>query len=198
MRLRRIGLYNVARRVPQAYAHATGWAMAPERIGGILKNTLILGIGNTLLGDEGAGVHALARIGELLGDTSEVDLLDGGTLAFMLLPTLEQYERLIVLDAAQLDGPAGTVASFEGEAFDEFLGRPRRSVHEVGLCDLMTMARLIDRFPQRRALIGVQPEFIDWSETCSPPVAAALEDVAQRAVAYVRRWDHEAKGRAAA
>ena len=62
----------------------------------------------------------------------------------------------------------------------------------------MTMARLIDRHPQRRALIGVQPEFIDWSETCSPPVAAALEDVAQRAVAFVRRWDQEAKGREAA
>ena len=163
-----------------------------------MKSTLILGIGNTLLGDEGAGVHALERIAALLGDASDVDLLDGGTLCFMLLPTLEAYRRLIVLDAAQLNGPAGTVESFEGRAMDEFLGRPRRSVHEVGLCDLMTMAQLSGCFPQQRALIGIQPEFIDWSETCSPPVEASLDDVARRAVEFVRRWDAEDATQAAA
>jgi hydrogenase maturation protease len=153
-----------------------------------VKRTLILGIGNTLLGDEGAGVHALEPIRARLGDATDVDVLDGGTLAFMLLPTLEQYQRLVVLDAAQLNGPAGTVELFEDEAFDEFLGRPRRSAHEVGLCDLMIMARLSDCFPERRALIGIQPEFVDWSETCSPPVAAGLEQAAQYAVDCVRRW----------
>jgi hydrogenase maturation protease len=163
-----------------------------------LNGTLILGIGNTLLGDEGAGVHVLERIRALLGDTANVDLLDGGTLSFTLLPTLETYERLIVLDAAQLNAPAGTVASFEGKEFDEFLGRPRRSVHEVGLCDLMSMAQLAGCHPQCRALIGIQPELIDWSETCSPPVAAALDDAARRAVEFVRRWDAEADARNAA
>ena len=143
-------------------------------------------------------MHALERIAALLGDASDVDLLDGGTLCFMLLPTLEAYRRLIVLDAAQLNGPAGTVESFEGRAMDEFLGRPRRSVHEVGLCDLMTMAQLSGCFPQQRALIGIQPEFIDWSETCSPPVEASLDDVARRAVEFVRRWDAEDATQAAA
>ena len=111
---------------------------------------------------------------------------------------IAQLLSLIVLDAAQLNGPAGTVESFEGTEFDEFLGRPRRSVHEVGLCDLMSMAMLSGCFPSNRALIGVQPEFIDWSDHCSPPVAASLDDIAQRAVAYVRRWDAEAAERAAA
>jgi hydrogenase maturation protease len=163
-----------------------------------VKSTLILGIGNTLLGDEGAGVHALDRIRALLGDDSDVDLLDGGTLCFALLPTLEQYRRLIVLDAAQLDAAPGTVESFEGRAMDEMLGRPRRSVHEVGLCDLMTMAQLTGCFPEHRALIGIQPEFVDWSETCSPPVEASLDEVARRAVEFVRRWDAEDAARNAA
>jgi hydrogenase maturation protease len=163
-----------------------------------LKSTLVIGIGNTLLGDEGAGVHALERVRTLLGDATDVDLIDAGTLCFTLLPTLEAYRRLVVLDAAQLNAPAGTVASFEGPAMDEFLGRPRRSVHEVGLCDLMDMARLSGCFPEQRALIGVQPELIDWSETCSAPVAAVLDDMAQRAVAFVRRWDVDAAAREAA
>ena len=163
-----------------------------------MKSTLILGIGNTLLGDEGAGVHALERVRALLGDATDVELVDAGTLCFTLLPTLEAYRRLVVLDAAQLNAPAGTVATFEGTAMDEFLGRPRRSVHEVGLCDLMDMARFSGCFPQHRVLIGIQPEFVDWSEACSPPVAAALDEAAQRAVDCVRRWDAEADARAAA
>jgi hydrogenase maturation protease len=173
-------------------------AFTQQTGGDSLKSTLVIGIGNTLLGDEGAGVHALERVRALLGDATDVDLIDAGTLCFTLLPTLEAYRRLVVLDAAQLHAPAGTVASFEGLAMDEFLGRPRRSVHEVGLCDLMDMARLSGCFPQQRALIGIQPEFIDWSETCSAPVAAALDDAAQRAVGFVRRWDAEAATKVAA
>jgi hydrogenase maturation protease len=161
-----------------------------------LQTTLILGIGNTLLGDEGCGVHALDRIRTELGDDPDVEILDAGTLAFTLLPTLERYQRLIVLDAAQLGEPAGTVASFEGAAMDEFLGRPRRSVHEVGLCDLMNMAQLSGCFPAQRALIGIQPEYIGWSETCSPPVAASLEDAAGRAIELVRRWREQSRAAA--
>ena len=173
---------------------------APEDTpgGDSLKSTLVLGIGNTLLGDEGAGVHALERVRALLGDATDVELIDAGTLCFTLLPTLEAYRRLIVLDAAQLNAVAGTVASFEGPAMDEFLGRPRRSVHEVGLCDLMDMARLSGCFPQHRVLIGIQPEFVDWSECCSPPVEAALEEAARRAVDCVHRWDAEEAAKAAA
>ncbi len=158
--------------------------------GGSLKSTLILGIGNTLLGDEGAGVHALERIRALLGDATDVDLLDGGTLVLHVaadargLPATDRARRR----AARTRRRARSTA-FEGPAMDEFLGRPRRSVHEVGLCDLMDMARLSGCFPQQRALIGIQPEFVDWSETCSPPVAAALDEVARRAVDFVRRWD---------
>lgn len=198
MRLRRRTHYKVAR-PGQPSLRATGAADTCNISGGgHLKTTLILGIGNTLLGDEGAGIHALDRIRGLLGERPDVELLDGGTLAFTLLPTLEAYDRLIVLDAARLDAPAGTVDSFEGAAMDKFLGRPRQSVHEVGLSDLMTMARLSGCFPEDRALIGVEPELIDWSETCSPPVAAALDEMARRAVEIVRRWDAQAAAQAAA
>ncbi len=157
-----------------------------------MKTTLILGIGNTLLGDEGAGVHALELIRQRLAPDDDVELLDGGTLSFTLLPTLEAYERLIVLDSAQLHAPAGSVECFEGAAMDEFLGRPRRSVHEVGLCDLMNMAQLSGCFPRRRALVGIQPELIDWSERPSDAVAAELGRVATVTLELVARWEAEA------
>lgn len=151
--------------------------------------TLILGVGNTLLGDEGAGVHALDLLAARLGEQPGVTLLDGGTLSFTLLPRLEDAERLIVFDAARLDAPAGTVRCFEGPEMDEFIGRPNCSVHEVGLVDLMNMSRLSGRFPRHRALIGIQPEFVGWRDSPSAPVAAALEKAADCALALLQDWN---------
>lgn len=154
-----------------------------------MGTTLILGIGNTLLGDEGAGVHAARRVGEIAGHRRDLALLDGGTLGFTLLPALQDHDRLIVLDAARLDEAPGTVRCFESGAMDEFLGRPRGSVHEVGLRDLLDMARLSERLPARRALIGIQPGLVDWRDTPSESVRAALDAAARMALAVLDRWD---------
>jgi hydrogenase maturation protease len=161
-----------------------------------LPPVLILGIGNTLLGDEGAGVHALQRLHADSGNGT-VELLDAGTLGFNLLPTLEVHPRLIVIDAAELDAPPGTVRVFEGPAMDKFLARPRRSVHEVGIGDLLQMLRLGDNLPAWRALVGVQPLLIDWSEHLSPAVARSLDEMAAQVRALVARWNAQAAQAAA-
>ncbi len=64
----------------------------------------------------------------------------------------------------------------------------RRSVHEVGLIDLLDMARLHGCLPRQRALLCIQPQHIDWGETLSPHVAAALPDAVGQARATLQRW----------
>jgi len=61
-------------------------------------------------------------------------------------------------------------------------------VHEVGLIDLLDMARLQDCLPLRRALLCIQPLRIDWCETLSAPVAAALAEAGRMAAATLQRW----------
>lgn len=152
--------------------------------------TLILGIGNVLLRDEGAGIHALRSLGESLGDRDHVELVDGGTLSFSLAGEIENADRLIVIDAAQLDAAPGTTQMFVGEEMDAFVGSKRkRSVHEVGLLDLMAIARLTNRLPRRRALIGIQPQELDWGDTPSPAVAAAIPRACELALQLMQRWD---------
>ena len=150
--------------------------------------TLILGIGNILLSDEGVGVHTLNYMRTHNADLKGVEYLEGGTLSFTLAPLIEEAENLIVIDAAQLHAEAGTVRTFIGAQMDEFLSTPRRSVHEVNLVDLLTMVRLTERLPQRRALIGIQPQKVDWGEVPSPKVAAVIPDAAALVVQLVREW----------
>lgn len=152
-------------------------------------HVLILGIGNTLLADEGVGVAAMHRLAADYADDSDIECVDGGTLSFTLAVPISACEALIVIDAAAIDGPAGTVGVFEGEAMETFLGANRKaSVHEVSLIDLATIARLTESWPERRALIGIRPQQVDWGDALTPPVAAALDEACAEARALIRRW----------
>ncbi|MDH3561586.1 MAG: HyaD/HybD family hydrogenase maturation endopeptidase [Gammaproteobacteria bacterium] len=152
------------------------------------KNTLILGIGNSLLSDEGVGIQALDYLRDRYPDLPDVALLDGGTLSFTLLPYIEDATHLIVVDAAELGAAPGSVELFHGDAMDRFAGRPRRSVHEVSLADLLAISQLTGTLPHNRTLIAVQPQQTDWGSELSGPVAAALPLVARYVVELTRQW----------
>ncbi|MCG6936988.1 MAG: HyaD/HybD family hydrogenase maturation endopeptidase [Gammaproteobacteria bacterium] len=154
--------------------------------------TLILGIGNPLLTDEGAGIHALhllqSAYPDIGPDIPYLTFLDGGTLSFTLASWIENCDNLIIFDAAQLSRPAGTVNTYVGSDMDEFLGSCKRSAHEVGLLDLMDIARLTEHLPENRALIGIQPETIDWGMSPTPCVQNALGQAVNEAVNLIKQW----------
>ena len=75
-----------------------------------------------------------------------------------------------------------------GEQMDAFLGAARRSPHEVGLLDLFDIARLTGSLPVNRALIGIQPQSIEWGMSPTPPVANALPLAVDQAVTLLEKW----------
>jgi hydrogenase maturation protease len=155
-----------------------------------MPHTLVLGLGNVLLGDEGVGVRAVQRLTAAFGDERDVRCLDGGTLSFALAGPIEDCERLIVIDAAELRAAPGSVRVFEGEAMDRFVGAGgKRSVHEVSLADLLSIACLAGRLPGKRALIAIQPAFVGWSEAPTTQGAAAIERACALAQELIGRWE---------
>ncbi len=153
------------------------------------NKTLVLGLGNTLLGDEGAGVYAVRRLQELYPTINDVEFLDGGTLSFTLAGSIEEANSLIVIDATQLKQAPGTVKLFEGNDMDRFLGSQRKSsVHEVSLMDLLAIAHLAESLPARRALIGIQPEYLDWSDAPTDAVARAIPLACDMAMDLISQW----------
>jgi hydrogenase maturation protease len=139
---------------------------------------LVLGIGNTLLADEGAGIVAMRELEARFGARQDMEFLDGGTLSFTLAVPISESDALLVIDAAELGTAPGTVRSFEGAEMDRFLGENRKSsVHEVGLLDLRAISLLTGNWPQHRALIGIQPSFVGWGDKLTPEVEAALPEV---------------------
>lgn len=151
--------------------------------------TLILGIGNTLLTDEGAGIHALNYLESVLTNIPGITFLDGGTLSFTLVAWIEGCTNLIVFDAAEMNQPAGTVRSYIGAEMDEFLGAAKRSAHEIGLLDMMDIVRITEHLPEKRAIIGIQPEYMGWGMEPTATVQAALDAAGQEALALLSQWE---------
>ena len=151
--------------------------------------TVVLGVGNTLLRDEGIGVHVVERLRQDNSGLRCVDFLDGGTLSFALASSMAEAEQLVVIDAAELNSPPGTLSLFRDAEMDAYLGSGRRrSVHEVSLIDLMAIAHLTDALPARRALIGIQPLSIEWGETPTDEVAAAIPLACEMTLELIREW----------
>jgi len=150
-------------------------------------NILILGLGNSVMSDDGLGVRAVARLQERFRFPEGVSVLDGGTLGLDLLPRLEGVDRLLIVDALQIGAPPGTVVRLEGEEVPRAFAN-KLSVHQMGVQDLLAVAELQGHLPGELVVWGAQPGSIEMSVELTPPVAGALEEIVDGVVAELRRW----------
>jgi hydrogenase maturation protease len=155
-----------------------------------MPQTLVLGLGNILMRDEGLGVRVVERLLEDCQFPPEVKVVDGGTLGLDLLPWVEEADRLLVIDAVDKGAEPGSLARLEGEEVPTFLG-VKISPHQMGLADLLAAAQLRGYLPQELVLWGMQPMLIEVGLELSPPVAAQLETLKERVLDELSRWGIE-------
>jgi len=151
------------------------------------QSIAVVGIGNSLLTDDGAGIHTLERFARE-NDDEGVCCLDGGTVGLALLDRLANLNGLVALDAMKLGKKPGAVTVLLGKDMDFHLRNQHGSVHEVGLSDLMDALRLSGQLPENRALIGIEPEDMDWGTEPTATVAASIPEAAELTHNLVREW----------
>jgi hydrogenase maturation protease len=148
--------------------------------------TLIVGVGNELLGDEGLGVH-VAR--HLLSSPdalpSSVDVVEAGTALFSVLGEASAYGRVILVDAVSTSRPPGTMYRLEldGEV-EPGLSEPARfSLHEQDLFATLVDAKLMGLLPTRLTLFGVEPARVRPALNLSPALRRALPRIVSAVLA---------------
>jgi hydrogenase maturation protease len=154
------------------------WSASPVAL-------LVLGLGNVLCADDGLGVVAVRRLLRRYEVPDGAVVLDGGTLGLSLLPVVEDARMAILVDAVRADGPAGSFVRLEGDDVAPAVAE-RLSVHQVGVADLLGVARWREHCPSPLILLGLVPESLDLSVCRTPRVAAALDDLVERVVAEAR------------
>jgi len=155
---------------------------------------LVLGLGNPLCQDDGVGVVAVARILERWSPGSGVEMLEGGTLGLWLLPLLESYRTVLLVDAIRADGEPGTLVRIEGEEVARAAAH-RLSVHQVGVGDLMDAAQLRGTLPPKLTLLGVVPEAVSLGLGLTPRVERALPLLIQRVLDTCAELGHPLRPR---
>ncbi len=146
---------------------------------------LVLGLGNVLLGDDGLGAAAIARIECDYRAPPGVRFEDGGTLGLSLLGLIADSDRVILVDAVRADAPPGTLVRLDGAEVADAVWN-RLSPHQVGVADLLEAARLIDRYPSAVTLLGLVPEVIDLALVRSSAVDNGLSDLVAAIVGEVQ------------
>ncbi len=144
---------------------------------------LVLGLGNTLLGDDGLGP---ALIEQLLQEQKEerwrgrIEFLDGGTQGLALLGHLSDREAIIIVDAVVMGAPPGTTRILqESEVFQMDVHRANTS-HEGNARELLAVAKVLDELPDRVFVVGVEPQNIATGCGLSETARKALPIAANR------------------
>jgi hydrogenase maturation protease len=149
--------------------------------------TLVLGLGNPLLGDEGVGLRALQALSSAADFPPSIELLDGGTAGLSLVPRLRSADRVLVLDAVSAGKPPGTVVRLDGAE----LGREgfgKISPHQLGLSDILSASRLSGG-PEEIVILGVEPASLSLGVGLSPPVERAIGTLVAAALRQLRAWE---------
>jgi hydrogenase maturation protease len=156
------------------------------------SRVLVMGVGNTLLQDDGVGIHITEKLRTESAEYPEVDFVDGGTIGLSLLPQIEDADAVIIVDAAEIGERPGTVRVFRNREIDQQLSGKKRTVHEVAVADLMAAAELRGRSPTERALVAIQPSSIEWGLELTPDVQAAVPLACDAIRQLTQRWRDEA------
>jgi len=139
------------------------------------RKTVILGIGNVLLSDEGIGVHVANELmqREL---PPEVSVVEGGTDGFRLLNVITEADRLIVVDAVRGGDKPGTIYRFDIEDVRNSPAGFKTSVHQIGILEVIDLSGLIGKTPHT-TVIGIEPKSLEMSLELTPEIMAKVPRV---------------------
>lgn len=151
----------------------------------------VLGVGNSIMGDDGTGLALLNRLSKARPD-SRIGYVEGAVGGMELLPVFQEASRLLILDAVAGETP-GTVMRISGDQVPRLLAA-KLSPHQVGLLDLFAAARMLGTEPGVVEVVGIVPESVELSLELSAPVAAAMDEAEAAACTVLDGWLAELSG----
>ena len=152
-----------------------------------VKEITVLGIGNTILSDEGFGVRVVEFLQKNYAFPDNVNLIDGGTLGVELIHFVAGTSKLLIIDS--IDGGVAAGQTFhlrDAEILKHFT--QKISAHEVGIQDILTMLEITGKKIPCVELIGAQPFSLDAGINLTPPMQKLLPIFADKALEILTRW----------
>lgn len=153
------------------------------------RPTLVLALGNPLMGDDGFGLRVLERLRERCREHPALLLADGGTWGMNLLPDIESAGRLLLIDAVNVGETPGTLVRLERHDLPRFFAL-KISPHQVDMKEVLALAELRGTLPEDTVAIGVQPASVELRHGLSTEVEARIEQTVEAILRQLAAWGH--------
>jgi len=146
----------------------------------------VIGIGNPLMGDDGAGIAVLDILKEY-GLPSGAELIELGTGGLSLLHKIEGFNRVVLADAVDFGGEPGEVQLFLPEEVDT-IKTVGYSLHDVDILRVIELAKQLEKCPETIVIAAIQPVSLKHSTDLSPQVKANIDVLANKIRDLVNEW----------
>lgn len=147
----------------------------------------VLGVGNTILTDEGFGVHVVEHLKAHYRFDDRVQLIDGGTLGIELTHFVTGTKKLLIIDAVDGGRECGSVYRLTGAEIKAHF-RQKISAHEVGIEEVLTILELTGRPIDEVIVLGAQPFVLDAGVGLSDGMKKILQAVVNNALEILDGW----------
>ena len=152
-----------------------------------LKKIIVVGVGNSLLSDEGVGPKAVEYLNKM-GLPERVKIFDAGVSLQSVLSLAEGFDKMIVIDAVKGGGSPGTIYRFTLEELEQ--GKTgnisfKLSLHEMDVPRAVAMERLIAELPKEIVVIGMEPQSLEPGEKLSDAVEQKIEQLIEKVLTEI-------------
>ena len=158
-----------------------------------MAKTVVLGVGNILLSDEGFGVRVAEALSQRFLFPDTVEVLDGGTLGIELMRFLDGAERLILIDA--IHGPEpGSFRIIQGDDVRLYF-QEKVSLHEMGIQEVLASLVVMEKPIAEIVVIGVVSVSLDIGLDLTPLVASRIDEAVTSVIRQLHDWGLECTAR---
>ena len=150
------------------------------------KETIVLGLGNPLMGDEGIGIKLIEMLQSASGDFPEADFVDAGTGGMSLLHLIAGRTKAIIIDCCIMGTEPGTIKQFTPDQVKTVKQLTHLSLHEVDIIKVIDLARQLGECPEEIIFIGIEPETVTQQMELSKIITDRLTQYTETIKAQLR------------
>jgi hydrogenase maturation protease len=142
--------------------------------------TIVIGLGNPILGDDGVGWKVAEEVMKRLPEDAPVDVTCLSVGGISLMENLIGYDHAIIVDAFATDAPVGSISILKLDQLPNYSALHTTSAHDTSLHNAMELGRTMGaQLPDDVMIVGITTRYVfDFSDELSPPVARVVHSTA--------------------
>jgi hydrogenase maturation protease len=139
------------------------------------KDTIVIGLGNLLMSDEGIGIHLIRKLSEHQDEFPSVEFIDAGTGGLNILHLIANRKKAVIIDCAKMGKKPGTIKQFEPADVQTTKKMTHFSLHEADILRIIELSRQLGECPNQIAIFGIEPESLELGQSLSETLTDKID-----------------------